>query len=93
MFNKLIRKISKKLSDIQKEAIGADIPVAPPSKNTDSRLQGDIEGDGDDDEEAAEPWKPIEASVEDELDEAGDEVTKALREKQRALIESLDLSK
>ncbi|KAG6370533.1 GNAT acetyltransferase 2-domain-containing protein [Boletus reticuloceps] len=93
LFNKLIRKISKKLTDIQKQAIGADIPVAPPSRNTESRVHESHEGDGGNSGEASKLWQPIEASVEDELDEAGDEATQALREKQRAMIESLDLSK
>lgn len=93
LFNKLIRKISKKLTDIQKEAIGADIPVAPPPRNTDTRLHDNDGGDGGNSGEASKPWQPIEISVEDELDEAGDEVTRVLREKQRAMIESLDLSR
>jgi hypothetical protein len=93
LFNKLIRKISKKLTDIRKEAIGADIPVAPPPRNTDTRVHDNDGGDGGNRGEASKPWKPIETSVEDELDEAGDEVTRALRENQRAMIESLDLSK
>ncbi|KAF8428438.1 DUF699-domain-containing protein [Boletus edulis BED1] len=93
LFNKLIRKISKKLTDIQKQAIGADIPVAPPSRNTESRVHESHEGVGGNSGEASKLWQPIEASVEDELDEAGDEATQALREKQRAMIESLDLSK
>jgi N-acetyltransferase 10 len=38
-------------------------------------------------------WKPVEISVEDELNEAGNEATKALRERQWAMIDSLDLSK
>lgn len=38
-------------------------------------------------------WKPVETTVEDELNEAGDEATKALREKQREMIDSLDLNK
>ena len=92
LFNKLIRKISKRLANIQKEAVGADIPATPPSRNTDSSVQGDIENDGGDGE-APKSWKPIETSVEDELNEAGSEVTRALRDKQRAMIESLDLSK
>lgn len=40
LFNKLIRKISKKLTDIQKEAIGADIPVAPPPQLKSSTESG-----------------------------------------------------
>ena len=38
-------------------------------------------------------WKPVETSLEDELKEAGDEATRALREKQRQMIDALDLSK
>lgn len=77
LFAKVIRKIGKRLLDIQKEAIGASIPEALSLK------EGEIRTD----------WKPVEISVEDELNEAGNEVTKALRERQRAMIDSLDLSK
>ena len=35
----------------------------------------------------------VKQSLEEELGEAGDEVTRGLREKQRAMIDSLDLSK
>jgi N-acetyltransferase 10 len=82
LFVKVIRKITKHLVDIQKASIGADIPLALLTST--SRV-----GDG------GEPtqWKPVETHVEDELNEAGDEATKALREKQREMIDSLDLSK
>jgi N-acetyltransferase 10 len=101
LFNKLIRKISKKLTDIQKEAIGADIPVAPPPQlkpSTESHVRDDdgVRGDGDGSssgETSTKPWQPVVRSIEEELNEEGDEVTRALREKQRAMIESLDLSK
>ncbi|KAG0708460.1 GNAT acetyltransferase 2-domain-containing protein [Suillus ampliporus] len=82
LFVKVIRKITKHLVDIQKALIGADIPLAPPTGI--SRV-----GDGGESTQ----WKPVEANVEDELNEAGDEATKALREKQRDMIDSLDLSK
>ncbi|KAG1727820.1 GNAT acetyltransferase 2-domain-containing protein [Suillus lakei] len=82
LFVKVIRKITKHLVDIQKASIGADIPLAPPT--TISRV-----GDGD----GSTQWKPVETNVEDELNEAGDEATQALREKQREMIDSLDLSK
>ncbi|KIK34278.1 hypothetical protein CY34DRAFT_813025 [Suillus luteus UH-Slu-Lm8-n1] len=82
LFVKVIRKITKHLVEIQKASIGADIPLALPT--TTSRV-----GDG------GEPtqWTPVETHVEDELNEAGDEATKVLREKQREMIDSLDLSK
>ena len=41
----------------------------------------------------ASAFKPLETSLEDELAEAGDEAARALREKQRAMIDALDLSK
>jgi N-acetyltransferase 10 len=81
---KVIRKITKRLVDIQKAAISAELPDA-----TESRV------DGDNATAAASQstWKPVETTLEDELNEAGDEATVALREKQRAMIDSLDLKK
>ncbi|KAH7909573.1 GNAT acetyltransferase 2-domain-containing protein [Hygrophoropsis aurantiaca] len=84
LFVKVIRKISKQLVDIQKAAIGADIPVAPPASNSRTDGSGDT---------VMTDWKPVETTVEEELNEAGDEVSKTLREKQREMIDSLDLSK
>jgi N-acetyltransferase 10 len=80
LFAKVIRKISNKLISIQKEAIGADIPEGPSNDLPVSK-----------DGVAATDWR-VEATVEDELNEAGDEATKALREKQRGMIDALDLS-
>ncbi|EGN93865.1 hypothetical protein SERLA73DRAFT_115315 [Serpula lacrymans var. lacrymans S7.3] len=84
LFVKVIRKISKNLIDIQKAAISADIPneASLNVANTDGE-QG-VSGTN---------WKPVETTLEDELEEAGDEATKALREQQREIIDSLDLSK
>jgi N-acetyltransferase 10 len=61
------------------------MPDLPPNTAT-ARLSGDNAG-------TATNWKPVETSIQDELDEAGDEVTKGLREKQREMINSLDLRK
>ncbi|ETW81501.1 hypothetical protein HETIRDRAFT_64813 [Heterobasidion irregulare TC 32-1] len=85
LFVKLIRKITTKLQDIQKAAISASIPDAstqPPI--TGSRVIG--EGLQLQSEQAV---KGMEA----ELNEAGGEVTNALREKQRAMIDALDISR
>lgn len=84
LFGKLIRKLSKRMFDIQKAAISASMPEAT-QPSASARLAVE---DG-----AATNWKPVETSLEDELKEAGDEVTSALREKQRQMIDSLDLSK
>lgn len=95
LFNKLVRKISKKLTDIQKDAIGADIPMAtPPKKRKEPRVHDETEADdGGSGGEASKSWQPIDANIDEELEEAGDEAMRALREKQRAMIESLDLSR
>ncbi|GJE88847.1 hypothetical protein PsYK624_049340 [Phanerochaete sordida] len=81
LFGKLVRKLSKRLQDVQKAAVEASLPEAPralPAAGADA-------ADG--------AWKPVAARLEDELDAAGDEATRALREKQREMIDALDLSK
>ena len=89
LFGKLVRKLSKKLTEIHKAAIGATI-AGGPSTETLIDATGDVTGK---DGAAATQWKPVQANLEQELKEAGDEATKALREKQRQMIDSLDLSK
>ncbi|KAI0826817.1 DUF699-domain-containing protein [Trametes gibbosa] len=83
LFVKVVKKISKRLQDVQKAAISAQIPDA---RAADVVARTDAEG-------RAVQWKPLETSLEDELAEAGDEAARALREKQRAMIDALDLSK
>ncbi|KAL4073177.1 GNAT acetyltransferase 2-domain-containing protein [Scleroderma yunnanense] len=92
LFVKLIRKISKKLTDIQKEGVGADIPLAlhedPPllaaGENTDGTDGGNANKHP--------VWTPLRESIDEELDEAGDDATCMLRERQRAMFDALDLS-
>ncbi|RPD62967.1 DUF699-domain-containing protein [Lentinus tigrinus ALCF2SS1-6] len=81
LFVKVIKKLSKRLLDVQKAAISATIPdaSAAPARN-------DAEG-------KKVEFKPLETPLEEELEEAGDEATRALREKQRAMIDALDLTK
>ena len=86
LFIKSIRKICKRLMDIQKSALEAELPP-PPTAN----LTGDqrtIKA-----AETLEKMKPVQVTINDELQEAGNEVTRELREKQREMINSLDLSK
>lgn len=85
LFGKLIRKLSKKLVDIQKAAISATMPEAP---REDQPSSGDAAV-----KTMATNWKPVQTSLDDELKEAGDEATQLLKEKQRQMIDSLDLSK
>ena len=79
MFVKIIRKITKRLVDIQKAAIGAELPE--PDKTGLTRVEN------------KEGWRNVTQTLEQELDEAGDEATKTLRDKQRAMIGALDLQK
>ena len=87
LFGKLVKKLSKRLQDIQKAAINATIPE--PSSQAARPI---AEGASQDDAPATN-WKPVTAVLDDELKEAGDEATRLLKEKQRQMIDSLDLSK
>ncbi|KAG5643732.1 hypothetical protein DXG03_009722 [Asterophora parasitica] len=82
LFVKVIRKIGKRLVDLQKAAISADLPDASSNVTRDT-VQGPKATD----------WQPVPSSLEDELNEAGDEATSALREKQREMIDALDLKR
>ena len=84
MFVKVIRKIGKRLIDIQKQAISAEMKLSGPAPTGTSRV--DVPAPSDD-------WKPMSQIVAEELDEAGDKVKSALREKQREMLDSLDLKK
>src|SRR5580692_10964894 len=83
LFVKLIRKISGGLKEIQKAAISATIPApASASPNGENGAMTLVA-------QAERGLKPIEA----ELDEAGHEATAILQEKQRTMIDTLDLSR
>jgi N-acetyltransferase 10 len=83
LFAKLIRKISGNLQEIQKATISANI-LAPVSASWDGEI-ATISLSSD----AERGLKTMEA----ELEAAGNEATATLREKQRAMIDSLDLSR
>jgi len=76
----LFAKIVRKIS---KHLI--DVQKAAISATIPDRSAGPRVGD--------ESWRPVQEAVDQELNEAGNEVTSALREKQRAIIDSLDLRK
>ncbi|CAE6447167.1 unnamed protein product [Rhizoctonia solani] len=78
LFVKAVRKICTQLQNLHKEALGAEIPTQPTKLTTRS--------DGTD-------WKPLAQTVQEELQEAGDEATHELRTKQREMIDALDLTK
>ncbi|KAL0578886.1 N-acetyltransferase 10 [Marasmius crinis-equi] len=75
---KVIRKISKRLMEIQRESVvlSTDAPKSAPEANKPD-------------------WKPVAVSIEDELEEAGEKEKedRETRERQREMINSLDLRK
>lgn len=87
LFAKLIKKISKRLVDIQKAAIRAELPIKSTNVDDDDRKKESKEM------KTKEGWKSVSSALEDELNEAGNEATKRLREKQREMIDALDLQK
>jgi N-acetyltransferase 10 len=76
MFIKIVKKTSTAFRDIEKAAVEKDIPRDPTENGDRSVL---------------EKFVPLEKDLEEDLEEAGNEAVSALREKQRELINSLDL--
>ncbi|KAH3676167.1 hypothetical protein WICMUC_002189 [Wickerhamomyces mucosus] len=82
MFSKIIRKISSFFRDLVGRSIGEALPA----------LQDHVveEMDG---EKPTQRFEAVEETIEEELNGEGKEAVKALREKQRELINSLNLDK
>jgi N-acetyltransferase 10 len=78
MFVKVIKKTCTAFRDIQKAAIEKELPKEP-------KMNGVSNG--------TEKFAPLEQELNEDLEEAGNEAVFALREKQRELINSLDLQK
>ena len=97
---KVIRKMSKKLVDIQKAGISASISL-PPDRLSEPHVNDGSHVNVEDNRNARVPgqagreieWKSTSALLEDELNDAGNEATQALKEKQREMIDALDLRK
>ncbi|KAI9760054.1 MAG: killer toxin resistant protein [Chaenotheca gracillima] len=93
MFVKIIRKMTTHFRSLEEDAIDADQATTDPEqwlKNGDSNnmIPDDIV-DGEKVRSMA--FQPLESNLDDELAEGGDEALKALREKQRALVDALPL--
>lgn len=73
-------------SNLVKGAIEAEMPKPDSVLLSRENASGVL-----DDEVVDERFKPLETTLEEELEEGGDEAMKALREKQRALIDALPL--
>ncbi|KAJ3497739.1 hypothetical protein NLJ89_g10307 [Agrocybe chaxingu] len=86
LFGKVIRKISKRLIDIRKAAISSGLPTANVNLTTglgaSSPLKNVMLGEGN-----------VVTVMQEELDDAGGEALKAVRERQKELLGSLDLRK
>jgi N-acetyltransferase 10 len=78
MFIKIVKKVSSAFRAIETAAVEKEIPDGV-------HRNGSVN-----DEES---FVPLEKNLGDEMEEAGDEVVSALKEKQQELIKSLDLTK
>ncbi|KAJ1987696.1 N-acetyltransferase 10 [Coemansia spiralis] len=99
LFTKILRKFSNYFRDLETKAIEAEIETE--RKGIDSKM--DFSGSDDEGsriirasakrsltDEAA--WDPTLKSLEDDLEDAGKEVTDEFKQKQRELIDAIDLS-
>jgi N-acetyltransferase 10 len=85
MFIKIMKKMSSHFTALVSGAIEAEMPqrtIGVSRENADAAA---------DDEIVDEKFVPLETSLEDELEEGGDEAMRALKEKQRELIDALPL--
>ncbi|OBT77245.1 hypothetical protein VF21_04072 [Pseudogymnoascus sp. 05NY08] len=86
MFIKIMRKLSSHFGNLVTGAIDAELP----KQETLGVSRADASA-AHDDEIVDERFVALETNLEDELEEGGDEAMKALREKQRELIDALPL--
>ncbi|KAK6336457.1 killer toxin resistant protein [Orbilia brochopaga] len=92
MFVKIMRKVSTALGGVVERAIEEDLPPEHHGR----RRVGAEEAINDDGEEMADvstKLKPLEQTLEEDIEEGADEVKIALKEKQRELINALDLQR
>jgi len=90
MFQKTIRKVATCFRHLLSQAISETLP-----QEAGKSKQKNINDGNDDNEVETDEFHPIEQSLADDLQEGGEEVMASmkLKEKQRELINSLDLSK
>ena len=79
LFVKMIRKFTQMMEKLQKLEIDRSLPEQP---------QPEIQPNG-----SVNPGVSVSQAITAELEEEGDEITKQLREQQKEVIDSLDLSK
>jgi len=86
MFMKTMRKMTTHFSNLITGAIEAEMPT----RTTVGVSRADADN-AFDDEMVDDQFEPLNKSLEEELEEGGDEAMKSLREKQRQLIDALPL--
>ncbi|KXH48293.1 hypothetical protein CSAL01_05658 [Colletotrichum salicis] len=86
MFIKILRKITTHFGSLVNAAVEAELPSATKIGVSRENASG-----VHDDEVVDKKFAPLETSLEDELEEGGDEALAKLRRKQRELIDSLPL--
>ncbi|KAF3920901.1 hypothetical protein ABW21_db0208015 [Orbilia brochopaga] len=92
MFVKIMRKVSTALGGVVERAIEEDLP---PEHHGRRKVGAEEVTDVDDAQEAdaSARLRPLEQTLEEDIEEGADEVKLALKEKQRELINALDLQK
>lgn len=80
LFVKSLRKINKRIEELQRAAVNAELQP-PPTEN------------GQPDDTSVHQWKPLAEDLTEELADAGNAEREKMRERQREMIDSLDLSK
>ena len=86
LFVKILRKFSRHLHDLQKKAVGVDVPEQEPT------IRRNVAAGEDSATVGTSDWKPMKNTVEEDLEEVVDEETKRARTMQRELIDSMDLT-
>ncbi|KAF6755010.1 GNAT acetyltransferase 2-domain-containing protein [Ephemerocybe angulata] len=79
---KVVRRVGKVLGDVRRGEVEAALP--PSLAAGVNAIQGEGEKEG---------WKGVGVQIEEELERAGGEEERALKERQREMLESLDLRK
>ncbi|KAJ3391783.1 N-acetyltransferase 10 [Entophlyctis sp. JEL0112] len=99
LFGKVVKKCSNYFHAVEEAGIEAELDDSTKaakggkSKNSDGSTNGDaVENSNKRDAENDEAWDPLQMELDDDLNEAGDEVMERLKKKQREMIDGLNLS-
>ncbi len=93
MLVKVVRKVANQFREIQSKAIEETLPPIPSNGVAQIRDGGDIDDRSISESEEVNAFKPLAQTLDEDLEEGADEATRAMREKQKELINSLELHK